>query len=642
MKEKPLILFLEDVQEDFVLVKRELNRSGLVFQAKRVESKAEFVRELQEHPPDLILSDHGLHEFDSFSALALARQKVPAVPVIILTGSLGEEMAVRALKSGATDYVLKHRLAELAPAVRHALLQVEAGTVGLGTGDDRYRRLVQSVQDYAIYLLDNEGRVNSWNEGAELIQGYSAEEAIGLHYSSFFTPADVRKGKPAQILSTAAATGLCRDKGWRLRQDGSRFWADAVVTALRDDAGQLIGFSKVVRDLSERRRIEDAAQESKDHLSLAVEAAGLGTWDYNPVTGQAIWSARCKEAFGLPPDAQASSEQFLQRVHPEDRSRVEEVIHKAMDPNGTGRYENDYRVLWQDGTVRWIISKGKVFFREIDSTRQPVRFIGILLDVTERRKSEQALADQIRRFNAELEQRVAQRTALLEIANKELEAFSYSVSHDLRAPLRHIDGFADLLRHSLGERLDPTNREYLHIITESTHQMGKLIDALLAFSRMGRTAMHRSKVNMKHLIDAARHDLRYDMEGRKIEWMIGVLPEVTGDPSLLRQVFLNLLSNALKYTRTRDLARIEIGATETEHEKIFFVRDNGIGFDMQYADKLFGVFQRLHGAAEFEGTGIGLANVRRIIQRHGGRTWAEAKPDRGATFYFSLPTKDLP
>ncbi len=232
------------------------------------------------------------------------------------------------------------------------------------------------------------------------------------------------------------------------------------------------------------------------------------------------------------------------------------------------------------------------------------------------------------------------RGELLEAANKELEAFSYSVSHDLRAPLRHIDGYASLLSKSVGNSLNDKAARYLQTISDSAKQMGQLIDDLLVFSRMGRQEMLHTTVNLDQLIKTILYDLRLDLQGREISWTIDTLPEVPGDPAMLRQVFVNLISNALKFTSTRPIAKIAIGLEKKSAREItVFVRDNGVGFDMQYLGKLFGVFQRLHRADEFEGTGIGLANVRRIVHRHGGRVWAEGIPDQGATLFVTLPTR---
>jgi two-component system, sensor histidine kinase and response regulator len=234
------------------------------------------------------------------------------------------------------------------------------------------------------------------------------------------------------------------------------------------------------------------------------------------------------------------------------------------------------------------------------------------------------------------------RTLALEAANKELEAFSYSVSHDLRTPVRHIDGFAELLEKHGYERLDDEGRRYLKKISRSAKQMGMLIDDLLAFSRMGRAELHRTTVNLGRLVKDVVRDLQQDTDGRNIAWTIGSLPEIKGDPAMLRQVLINLIANAVKYTRPREQARIEIGCdTGAQNETVIFVRDNGVGFDMQHAGKLFGVFQRLHSAKQFEGTGIGLANAYRIIARHGGHTWGEGKVNEGATFYFSLPKSEV-
>jgi signal transduction histidine kinase/uncharacterized membrane protein affecting hemolysin expression len=260
----------------------------------------------------------------------------------------------------------------------------------------------------------------------------------------------------------------------------------------------------------------------------------------------------------------------------------------------------------------------------------------IFRNITERKQQE----EKISQLNADLRQRAT----LLEATNKELEAFSYSVSHDLRAPLRHVDGFASLLQKSSAPVLDAQGRRYLATISDSARKMGRLIDDLLSFSRMGRTQLTPGEVDQDVLVADVIREGRYDRAGRKIDWHIATLPPVHADRAMLQQVWANLLDNAVKYSGKVAAPRIEVGshADPATGELVFFVRDNGAGFDMRYADKLFGVFQRLHGPAEFEGTGIGLANVRRIILRHGGRTWAEGAIDRGATFYFSLPANPTP
>jgi len=353
------------------------------------------------------------------------------------------------------------------------------------TTEESFRLLVEGVQDYAIFMLDPEGHVISWNKGAERIKGYAPEEILGHHFSRFYPPDAAARGEPTAHLAVAVRDGRVEHEGFRVRQNGSRFWANVVITALRDDDGRLVGFTKVTRDLTERKQTADD----------------------------------------------------LARAH------------------------------------------------------------------------------------------------------AELEAFSYSVSHDLRAPLRAISGYAQALLEDHGPSLNAEGQRMLHVVRDSATRMGQLIDGLLAFSRLGRQALTRTPLDMTSIVHSVVEELRIAEQGRTPppEVVIGTLPATTGDATLVRQVFANLLGNAFKFSAQREAARVEVGAGEEGGEAVYFVRDNGAGFDMRYADKLFAVFTRLHGA-EFAGTGIGLALVHRIVQRHGGRIWANSVPNAGATFYFTLPT----
>ncbi len=299
---------------------------------------------------------------------------------------------------------------------------------------------------------------------------------------------------------------------------------------------------------------------------------------------------------------------------PKLRELLEEVLPKNTSFNDF-EVEHDFETIGR----RIMLLNARRIYREANKTQMILLAIE---DITEHRKAERDLARQRER---------------LEDIVKELEAFSNSVSHDLRAPLRHIDGFTGLLAKHLDPSLDATGRRYLTNISNSARQMGKLIDDLLSFSHIGRTALRSTRLDLSGLVQEVLRFLEPETADRAIEWIMSELPEAQGDPQLLRLVFQNLIGNALKYTRPNRRARIEIAATRDGHEIIFSIRDNGVGFDMRYVDRLFGVFQRLHSDAEFEGTGIGLANVKRIVHRHGGRVWAEGAVGEGACFYFSLP-----
>ncbi len=386
------------------------------------------------------------------------------------------------------------------------------------------------------------------------------------------------------------------------------------------------------QDITERKIIENALKESEEYLKLGYEAASLGIWKNDLKTMSVEFDERARIHYGFDKSV-VTLPDVIARIHPEDMGRLVSEIEKATAPSGTGKYATEYRVIHPDGSVHWLYIGVRVIFEGEGENRQSVLGYGTSLDITERKQAE----ENILKLNNELEQRVIERTAQLEAANKELEAFSYSVSHDLRAPLRHINGFVDLLSEKYQDLLPEKGIHYLTVIHDASTQMGKLIDDLLQFSRTGRQEMQQTNLDMNMVLHEVVKFFKEETKDRKIEWKIAVLPVIKGDISLLRMALINLISNAVKYTGNCETAKITIGYTEEKKEFVFFIRDNGAGFDMRYVQKLFGVFQRLHTKQQFEGTGIGLANVQRIIKRHGGRIWAESELNMGATFYFTIP-----
>jgi PAS domain S-box-containing protein len=424
----------------------------------------------------------------------------------------------------------------------------------------------------------------------------------------------IRRVLPAAVL-IPSVLGWLRLQGQQLKFYNAEMGVSLMVVLIILLFGMVLWWNAASLNQLDRQRDQFVAELNR-FFTLALDMLCIAGMDgffrrLNPAFGE-ILGYDVRELLARP---------FLDFVHPEDRAGTLAEVEKLSAGRSVIRFENRYRC--KDGSYKWLAWKSV----PIPETRA---IYATARDITDQKMAER----EIQELNGNLRKRALE----LESANKELESFSYSVSHDLRAPVRHIDSFARLLEKSAGERMDAKSRRLLENIVDSAKEMGQLIDELLLFSRMGRAAMRREPVDLEKAVREALHSLEEETANRQIVWKRSALPSVQGDSPLLKQVLINLISNAVKYTRTRDPAVIEIDCCEDQAaEWIISVRDNGVGFDMQYGHKLFGVFQRLHRAEDFEGTGVGLANVRRIIARHGGRTWAEGQVEKGATFFFSLP-----
>ncbi len=519
----------------------------------------------------------------------------------------------------AMDRLIDHSLTILGAVYVKARAQMDRRQAEtLRSHQAQLAGIIQSAED-AIIEKGLDGTITSWNKGAENLFGYQAEEMVGRNISLLF-PADRLDEEAAILRQLQKGERIEHFDTVRLKKNGEPVEVALTISPIRNGRGLVIGATKLVRDMTERRLAEKALHASQERyrntLDTMLEGAQIigPDWRYLYVN-QAV--AR---------QGRRAREDLLGRSMLEVYPGIENTalfgaLQRCMTDRTPFQMENEF--VYPDGERSWF---------QLSIQRVPEGIFILSMDISARKQAEM----EILKLNQELEQRVAERTAQLENANRELEAFAYSVSHDLRAPLRAVDGFSQALLEDYAGQLPVEAQKLLQRVRSAAQRMAALIDDLLNLSRVSRAPLQPEPVDLSAMAREIAQELQQTRPAQAADWLISPGLAAHGDPRLLRIMMENLLNNAWKFTSKRDKAVIEFGAVHKDGKPAFFVRDNGAGFDMAYAQKLFGAFQRLHSISEYPGTGIGLATVQRIIHRHGGRVWAEAGLDQGATFFFTL------
>ncbi len=488
----------------------------------------------------------------------------------------------------------------------------------------------QEISKVGGWEYDVEKARVTWTDEVYRIHGVSKDYDPGNPDTDAALYAPEDQGKINEAFGRAVAVGEPYDLELQLiNRDGERLWVRTLGKVEKRD-GTIVRVYGNIIDVTERKRAEKALKESEEQFRTMANAMPQLAW-IAKADGYIFWyNHRWYEYTGTTPEQMEGW--GWQSVH--DPAVLPQVMHNWTGAISSGKpFDMEFPLRGADGQFHTFLTRVQPVR---DASGQIVQWFGTNTDIESLKQAEEVIT----RLNSELEQRVIQRTSELEAANKELEAFSYSVSHDLRAPLRSIDGFSRIILEEYSDKFDAEGKRLLNIIRSNTQKMGELITDLLDLSRVGRDEMKTVRIDMSTLANSIFHEVVPPDARNQYSISIGALPDAYGDPSLMRQVWRNLISNAIKFTAPKDVRRIEIGGRTEESQTVYFIRDSGVGFDPQYTHKLFGVFQRLHKTEEFEGTGVGLAIVQRIVHRHGGQAWAEGKIGAGATFYFSLTSKE--
>lgn len=519
--------------------------------------------------------------------------------------------------------------------------------------NDLFRLLVESVQDHSIYIIGVDGRIATWNVGAHRMKGYDASEIIGQPYERFFTPEDRLAGKPQWLLREAQQRGFIHDEGWRLRKDGTRFWASATLTALFDQKTRMLrGYAKVTHDETTEHAADELLRQSEERLRLSIGALrDQAFYTLSPEGLIENWNPGAQLIKGYT-DAEIVGRHFEIFFTPEDRAAGKPQRELAI-AREQGSYEEEGWRLRKDGSRFWAAVIVTAMF---DGDGRLRGFTKVTRNETERHEAHVALSEALTRARAAehelrlhantLERSVEERTALLRNqaeqltrTNAELEQFAYIASHDLKEPLRMVTSYLDLLRTRHPQVFQPPAGAYLMKVEAAAARMSEMVEAILEYSHTRSATAAPQPVALADAVQTALSNMQQVVSETRATMHVGPLPTVRGSAPHLARVFQNLLSNALKFRSDRP-PEIDIQAAQYGDEWHITVRDNGIGIDPMHQDKIFRIFQRLHPRHEYPGSGIGLAACKKIVERHGGRIWVESSVGHGASFHFTLPVAE--
>jgi PAS domain S-box-containing protein len=484
----------------------------------------------------------------------------------------------------------------------------------------------QEIAHLGSWELDLRTNCLTWSDEAYRIFGLRPQE-FGATYEAFLATVhpDDRSMVDSAFTTSLQKGRDCYEIDHRIvRKDtGEIRQVHERCEHFRDADGKVTLSVGMVHDITERKRAEEALKESEENLRLASEAAGVGAFDYDFSSGRGQYSRKIRDLLNIKAGetVKMDVDGLVRRIYPEDRPGALEIVNRALDPAGDGSFSIECRVIAPGGGLRWLNLAGQIGFRETQGGRIPTRIRGAAVDITGLKQSQEALS----RYASDLE-----------ASNKELESFGYSISHDLRAPLRAMDGFAQALQEDYSEKLDANGLDYLRRIRAASQLMSRLIDDMLNLSRITRSELLREHINISKMAEDILAELKKGQPERRVQFSVAPTLVAEGDRSLVEILLKNLLENAWKFSGNSPLAQVSFGSLSKDGLMAYYVKDNGVGFDMQYATKLFQPFQRLHSSRDYPGTGVGLAISQRIVQRHGGKIWVESQPGLGTTFYFTL------